>query len=380
MMEDAAPAISVITIVKNNAKLLPRAVESVLAQGFKDFEYIIVNDGSTDSTTSIIDAYAETNRCVRPVHMPENVGRAMARNTGMESAKGRYIFFLDSDDYLPETALQDLFRVAEKNQADIVFGGIRAFEQASGEWLPNYYTDRLVSCEKHNFRLDDHLDLADNHQIVGRLFRSEFLRRHNIRFSTARRNAEDVLFAFFNVFYAESISMVPQITAYFYNYGNQLETANERKIFDARDNVLESVRFALEYGSASLKRKMLRKGAMFAGNLFREQKVYQEDGDKFMAYLATLVPMVEGVPEDVVVELPYCNRKIVQALQDGDFETAYYYWMQRYGEYLTSKAMEKLRRANAQLAGELDALYGSTSWRFTALLRAGMKLLRRNGI
>jgi glycosyltransferase involved in cell wall biosynthesis len=93
-MGKAAPAISVITIVKNNEELLPRAVDSVLAQSFADFEHIIVNDGSTDGTKAIIDAYAEKDQRVKPKHLFQNVGRGMARNAGMDTARGKYIFFL----------------------------------------------------------------------------------------------------------------------------------------------------------------------------------------------------------------------------------------------------------------------------------------------
>ena len=376
-MKYSVPSISVITIVKNNEKLLPRAVNSVLIQCFPDFEHIIVNDGSTDATMEIIEKYAEKHQCVKPLHMTQNVGRARARNTGMEAARGRYIFFLDSDDYLPETALTNLYEVAEKEEADIVFGRIKAFDQATGTWLPHYYTDRIIDTEKHNFSLDDHLELVDNHQIVGRLFRKKFLRSNDIKFSTTRRNAEDVLFSFFNVFYAKRLSMVPQKVVYFYNFGNQLETANENKIFDARDNVLETVQFALKYGSNPLKKRMLRKGAMFAGDLFREQKVYQEDADKFKKYLTTLFPLVESVTDDVMERLPPYQQKFARALRSYDFEKAYYYWNQRYGEYLNRLAIKKLRYANEKLANQLDALYASNSWRITAPLRIAMKLYKK---
>ena len=80
MMDKTSPVISIITIVKNNQELLPRAVDSALAQSFSDLEHIIVNDGSTDQTTAIIDNYAEKDKRIKPKHMPHNVGRAMARN------------------------------------------------------------------------------------------------------------------------------------------------------------------------------------------------------------------------------------------------------------------------------------------------------------
>ena len=143
-MGKARPAISVITIVKDNEELLPRAVDSVLGQSFTDFEHIIVNDGSTDNTRAIIEDYAGKDKRVKPKHLIQSVGRASARKEGMDAVRGRYVFFLDSDDYLPATALMDLYEEAEQNNADIVYGRIRTFEQSSGKVLPWHYKEYSV--------------------------------------------------------------------------------------------------------------------------------------------------------------------------------------------------------------------------------------------
>ena len=170
-MGNASPAVSVITIVRNNEELLPRAVDSLLAQSFTDFEHIIVDDGSTDGTKAVIDEYAGKDQRIKPQHLPQNVGRAMARNAGLKQANGKYIFFLDSDDYLPPTALRDLYEVAEQDDADIVYGRIRSFDQFSGRWIrfPMHYTDRIIWPKRSNFRFEDNLDLVNDHSIIGRL-------------------------------------------------------------------------------------------------------------------------------------------------------------------------------------------------------------------
>ena len=147
VMDRTVSGISVITIVKNNEELLPRAIDSVLNQTFTDFEHIIVNDGSTDGTKAIIDGYAEQDNRVKPKHMDQNVGRAMARNAGLDLASGHHIFFLDTDAYLPETALKDLYQVAEKEHADIVYGRTKSFDQETGNWRPKYYTDLIITTE-----------------------------------------------------------------------------------------------------------------------------------------------------------------------------------------------------------------------------------------
>jgi len=375
--KECSPAISVIIIVRNNEELLPRAIDSVLKQPFDYFELIIVNDGSTDGTKLIIDRYSEQDKRIKPKHLDRNTGRAMARNTGLDLAAGRYIFFLDSDDYLPETSLLDLFQIAEENHADIVYGGTRAFDRVTGKWRDFYYTDRIIDSERHNFRLTDHLELVDNHQVVGRLFRQDFLQRNNIRFSTARRNAEDVLFAFYSAYYAESLSMVPQKTVYFYSFGNQFENVDEAQLLDARDNVLETIEFTLVSGAEPLIKRMLQKGVVFAGNLYRAQKVYENDENQFHAYLRSLSPFVRDVADDVLVSLPDFFQYFARALQAGDMKQANFLWSQKYKQYQQFQEIEKLRSVNAKLAGQIEELHNSSSWHITAPLRKIALELRR---
>ena len=364
------PAVSVITIVKNNEKLLPRALDSVLAQNFTDFEHIIVNDGSTDGTMVIIEDYARKYLRVKPHHLPRNGGRAMARNVGLGQAKGKYIFFLDSDDYLPKTALMDLYEIAEKDNADIVYGRIISFDQLSGMWirLPRHYTDSIIKPKRHNFCIEDNLDLVDDHSILGRLYRLEMLTANNISFGTLRKNGEDLLFAFYTAFYAKRLSTLPEKIVYFYNAGNYLAKASEEKIYDARDNVLETLEFSLRNGSEALKRRMRRKAAMFAADLTRAQKVCGGQQQKFMQYLTTLAPLVEGLPGDVLNGLPSYQRRFANALILRNFDEAFSAW-ENY----------RIPTARAHLAHQLAVLYNFWSWHITSLLRWICQLLSRPG-
>jgi poly(ribitol-phosphate) beta-N-acetylglucosaminyltransferase len=377
MKNEGPPAISVIIIVRNNEELLPRAIDSVLKQTFDQFELIIVNDGSTDGTRPVIDRYSERDNRIKPKHLGRNVGRSMARNTGLDLASGKYIFFLDSDDFLPEISLFDLFQIAEKKNADIVYGGTRAFDRETGKWRDFYYTDRIIDSERHNFRLTDHTELVDNHQVVGRLFSRDFLRRNNIRFSTVRRNAEDVLFAFYSAFYARKLSMAPQKTVYFYSFGNQFENVDEAQIFDARDNVLETIAFTLRSGDEPLRKRMLQKGIVFAGNLYRAQKVYENDEKKFNAYLQSLLPFVRNITDDVLVSLPGFFQYFARALQAGDMEQASFLWSQKYMQYQQFQEIEKLRSVNEKLAAHIEELHNSRSWHITTPLRKIALQLRR---
>lgn len=101
--ESTNPLVSIIIPVFDRVGVLPRAVESVLRQTWRDWELVICDDASRDDTAEIARTFAERDRRIHLLRQEENLGAAVARNTAMESAKGKYVAFLDSDDeWMPE--------------------------------------------------------------------------------------------------------------------------------------------------------------------------------------------------------------------------------------------------------------------------------------
>lgn len=111
--------ISVIIPVYNGEKFLERSIKGVLNQTVKNIELIIVDDGSTDSSGSICDAYADTNEMLHVVHK-ENGGISSARNAGIAVAQGEYILFLDADDYLDPETCEEIYNVICKYHPDCI--------------------------------------------------------------------------------------------------------------------------------------------------------------------------------------------------------------------------------------------------------------------
>ena len=105
--------ISVIIPVYNVENYLAQSVESILKQSFENFEIILVDDGSTDSSGRICDEYVEKDERIAAIHQ-KNGGLSAARNSGLSEAEGKYVYFLDSDDYIANNTLETLVEIAEK--------------------------------------------------------------------------------------------------------------------------------------------------------------------------------------------------------------------------------------------------------------------------
>ena len=112
------PVVSLIMPVYNVEKYLEKALRSVQNQTFKDFELIIVNDGSTDGSVDIIEKFCSENENFKLINQ-ENQGPSVARNTGIKESRGEYIGFMDSDDYLEPKFLELLYTAAVDSDADI---------------------------------------------------------------------------------------------------------------------------------------------------------------------------------------------------------------------------------------------------------------------
>lgn len=119
---ERVPLVSIIAPVYNVEAYLPKMIDSILAQTFTDFELLLVDDGTPDNSGIICDEAAAKDRRIKAIHK-ENGGSASARNVGMEQAQGKYLFFVDSDDWIEPDMLKTLVDAAEKYQCMLVVTG-----------------------------------------------------------------------------------------------------------------------------------------------------------------------------------------------------------------------------------------------------------------
>ncbi|MBQ2676711.1 MAG: glycosyltransferase [Clostridia bacterium] len=136
------PEISIIVPVYKVEDLLDKCVNSILNQTFRDFELILVDDGSPDNCGKMCDEYAKKDSRIRVIHR-ENGGLSAARNSGLDVAVGKYIGFVDSDDYIHERMYEQLYNNITKHDADVACCGITE-QFLSGEHLMYEQCDAMV--------------------------------------------------------------------------------------------------------------------------------------------------------------------------------------------------------------------------------------------
>lgn len=141
------PEVSVIVPIYNTSSFLEECLESVVAQTFQDFEAILVDDGSTDSSARIAEGFAKKDSRFRLVRQC-NMGLSEARNTGLRNAQGNWIAFVDSDDVLSPDFLKTLWQAAIEMDVPVVASGIIAFSRQTPRQGFSRKTSQRISSDE----------------------------------------------------------------------------------------------------------------------------------------------------------------------------------------------------------------------------------------
>lgn len=179
--------ISVIMPVYKVEEYVGKAIESIQAQTLKEWEFLIVDDGTPDKSGEICDAYAAKDERIHVIHK-ENGGAPSARNVAIDIAKGEYMYFMDSDDWAEPTMLEDMYNLAKRDNAQLVVAGF---------YIDTYYTDTeyrqddfvvadAVYPNKEAFRKNAY-KLFDKNLLYtpwNKLFDSRYIMENNLRFPT----------------------------------------------------------------------------------------------------------------------------------------------------------------------------------------------------
>ena len=188
--DNESPVISIIVPVYKSEKYLEDCVRSILRQTFGDFELLLIDDGSPDTSGELCEKLTQTDSRIRVYHK-ENGGASSARNFGMEHALGTYIMFCDSDDYVMPEWIEKLYDLIESDEVDLGICGMRAVSGSDclvggSETLD---TEVLEKTEFWNLYMDNLMKSACN-----KIYIKEIIWTNHIQFREGQRIAEDQLF------------------------------------------------------------------------------------------------------------------------------------------------------------------------------------------
>ncbi len=241
--------LSIIVPIYNVESYLEICLRSLIGQTLRDIEIILVDDGSTDRSGEIAQAFADKDSRIRLVRQ-RNQGQGMARNVGLDMANGKYVAFVDSDDWVILSAYERLIEVAEEFDVDMVMGNV-LFCYSNGRRKDRYKRtdksifDKVLSGPECLIRLNE--QNAFSPMIVTYLYRRAMLEKHHIRFELTIH--EDELWVPQTFCYAQSVKV---IDFNFYGYrqreGSTMNSINYRKRYEALMYIAEQLmKFAVPY-------------------------------------------------------------------------------------------------------------------------------------
>ena len=241
-MISAMPIISVIVPVYKVEPYLRECIDSILNQTFKDFELILVDDGSPDNCPVICDEYAKKDSRVVVIHK-ENGGVSSARNEGLNSAKGEFISFVDGDDYLEKEYLETLYLCIRRNNSDLSRCRAFLFEDFNKKIIgikttQFRYTFHSIE-DKSSFIMNVFLNGLILYAVWGSLFKRDIIKNNKISFPIKITMAEDLCFMILFLSSSSSIELCDR-ALYYYRCRDDSAVHSSSTSLDINDSLIIS--------------------------------------------------------------------------------------------------------------------------------------------
>lgn len=216
--------VSIIVPVYNVEKYLKRCLDSLVNQTLNDIEIICINDGSTDDSLDILNEYAKRDERIVVINQ-ENSGQSVARNKGIDVAKGEYIGFVDSDDWVSEDYFEKLYNSAIQNDAEIAVGGIIRLHRFNRRKFLSFEQETVTSDINLKFEL---CDLPEKSYVWNKIYKSSKLKEIGLKFEKGII-FEDCIFTPQALFYFGKLVTVPDTYYFYWRRSNSTVTRKDEK-------------------------------------------------------------------------------------------------------------------------------------------------------
>lgn len=226
--------ISVIVPIYNACKHLRPALDSILAQTLREIEIICVDDGSTDTSLDMLKIYQKMDNRIRIV-TETNAGPGHARNNGLKRARGKYVAFLDADDFFEPEMLEKLYDHAEENDLDIAIARYDIYDNKKGKFVANIESEHGKIFEGGSVtsknEYPDYILQSTTGAAWNKLFKKSFISEKSITFTTEAMIFEDVYFTVSALAFAERVARIPDILVHHRIYSQQSRVRSFRKYY-----------------------------------------------------------------------------------------------------------------------------------------------------
>jgi glycosyltransferase involved in cell wall biosynthesis len=239
------PTASIIIPIYNAKKYLGRCLGSILNQTYQDFEVLCIDDGSKDSSYRLLQEYVQKYPGTIKIYTQENIGAGSTRNNGIRYSEGKYLFFIDDDDYIAENYIQTFVEEAEKTGADMVIGGYKRVDE-DGKCI---YWDRTQS--------DPLWEPFKRLAPWGRIYRKSFITKNKIKFLDSKIGEDN----YFNVIAATISSKISVIdyTGYYWFF-NKKSISNTQHLDPELEQavvfMLKSIYNKLDFSSIATEKRL----------------------------------------------------------------------------------------------------------------------------
>lgn len=234
--------VSVIVPVYNVEKYLGQCLNSIINQTFEDIEIICINDGSKDNSLQIIYEFAAKDKRIRVINK-QNEGISAARNQGMELAKGEYISFIDSDDWIDKNYLEALYTAAKRYDSDIASGGII---RVTGKRQRNKLIYKKEEFTKDTDKKNRLTKTPVFSYVWNKIYKRESLIKSGVTFPVGRV-FEDVTWSIKAIYYLNGVVTVPDAIYYYRKNPTSIMSAkSEKNAKDYAQSEKEMLEFAKE--------------------------------------------------------------------------------------------------------------------------------------